>query len=83
MTTRYSFLRDALFDLYGHSVSLIIGIRMNGSAHAGVIRFRFVRSATPIKGADFGGAIFSLEPRFSSYSKGIEQLDTHLAVSRC
>ncbi len=55
---------------------------MNGSAHAGVIRFRFVRSATPIKGADFGGAIFSLEPRISSYSKGIEQLDTHLAVSR-
>ena len=53
------------------------------STHAGVIRFRFVRRATPIKGADFGGAIFSLEPRLSSYSKGIEQLDTHLAVSRC
>ncbi len=37
--------------------SLIIGIRMNGSAHAGVIRFRFVRSAMLIKSADFGGTI--------------------------
>jgi len=57
---------------------------MNGSAHAGVIRFRFVRSATPIKSADFGGAILFPQGKvFGNNPKGIEQLDTHLAVSRC
>ena len=40
---------------------------MNGSAHAGVIRFRFVRSATPIKSADFGGAIFLVGAKAFEY----------------
>jgi len=57
---------------------------MNGSAHAGVIRFRFVRSATPIKSSDFGDAILFPQGKvFGNNPKGIEQLDTHLAVSRC